>query len=541
MAKKIINDSVHGYIYLDSMASHIVDSAEFQRLKSIEQGSFRVVYPAARHDRFIHSLGTYYLSKKVGVHFIDNIYEDLNIELDKLLVAKITNTFYYAALLHDIGHAPFSHTTEKFFVKKATEGTPFINVQLFNAVESISTEKSQFEIFKKEFSEISPSPHEIMSATLLINKSKDFLMEHLKDIDLELAARMVLGSTYDYNNHDITRHEIKNELGVKNCFIRLLNSEIVDIDKMDYIKRDTQMSGFFNVPIDIERIVSSVTAVFDDEGCIYPAFRKSSLSVIDNVFRAKSEQAQWMVSHPIVKYDSELLSFCINSLSSRINANYIEEVFSMSALGKEGVTLEGKKYRLLCDTDIHSDLRKHYDDCDLIRELYERDSRRKPIWKSYYEYKYLFSDLIEPDGDDFVLRYFKPLVDTLQLYDIFVLNDKSFNSIEVNESIKNEVKAVALFLKDFCESENIPFDLTLITSTGNFNTKFDSKKVYITFSKLPKKNGKNFETYEFLKEPTKNENKPFFFIYSKQKFKPEHILRFKEKLSAQKKPIKKRA
>lgn len=118
MSQKILRDAIHGYISLDDMFIFIIDSPEFQRLKSIEQGSFRVLYPAARHDRFIHSLGTYHLAKKVSHYFIQNIDEDLNISIDKQILDKILTTFYYASLLHDIGHAPFSHTTECFLRKK---------------------------------------------------------------------------------------------------------------------------------------------------------------------------------------------------------------------------------------------------------------------------------------------------------------------------------------------------------------------------------------------------------------------------------------
>lgn len=77
MSTKIIKDSIHGYITLDETFSYIIDSSEFQRLKYIEQGSFRVLYPAARHDRFIHSLGTYHLACKFAQNFIQNIQEDL--------------------------------------------------------------------------------------------------------------------------------------------------------------------------------------------------------------------------------------------------------------------------------------------------------------------------------------------------------------------------------------------------------------------------------------------------------------------------------
>lgn len=339
MSTKIIKDSIHGYITLDETFSYIIDSSEFQRLKYIEQGSFRVLYPAARHDRFIHSLGTYHLACKFAQNFIQNIQEDLNIDLDKVKIEEVQKTFYYAALLHDIGHAPFSHTTEKFFKRKTeSDGSSIsINKQLCDAVFSIA-EKNEAERFKQEFDDCSPSPHEIMSATILINNADNFLRDKKDKFDLELAARMVIGCTYDYNRQEEISKEEKLFLGIKNCFIRLLNSDTVDVDKLDYITRDTRMSGFDNVSIDIERLVRSVTAIrLENEEWIYPAFRKNALSVIDNVFRAKTEQGLWMVSHPIVLYDSELLSYCIHRLDSLVGHDYISNVFSINALGQKGV------------------------------------------------------------------------------------------------------------------------------------------------------------------------------------------------------------
>ena len=115
-----IPDPIHGYISLSGMYANIVNTPEFQRLRSVEQGSFRPVYPGARHDRFIHSLGTYHLATKFVEHFFRNLEKDLNIALPADTVQRLKTTFRYAALLHDIGHAPFSHTTEHFFlVEKA--------------------------------------------------------------------------------------------------------------------------------------------------------------------------------------------------------------------------------------------------------------------------------------------------------------------------------------------------------------------------------------------------------------------------------------
>ena len=77
---KIIKDSVHGYIEVDDEFVKIINTAEFQRLKNIEQGSYRVLYPSARHDRFIHSLGVYHLAKLFSKSFIENIHDDLKIK-----------------------------------------------------------------------------------------------------------------------------------------------------------------------------------------------------------------------------------------------------------------------------------------------------------------------------------------------------------------------------------------------------------------------------------------------------------------------------
>ena len=533
MPQKIIKDSVHGYISLDSLFAHIIDSAEFQRLKSIEQGSFRVLYPAARHDRFIHSLGTYHLAKLFAKNFISNIKDDLRIYIDDKIQNKILTTFYYAALLHDIGHAPFSHTTEKFFKKKMTTNNDIvINEQLINAVSKV-IDKNKLNSFKKEFTDCAPSPHEIMSATILLEKSDEFLESNKDSIDLELAARMVIGCTFDYNNYKLETDDEKNICGIKNCFIRLLNSTTVDVDKMDYITRDTRMSGFHNVPIDIERLAKSVTAIRLEDGWLFPAFKKNAMSVIDNVFRAKVEQSLWMVSHPVVLYDSELLSYCINSLNSYIDKNYIGNVFSLEALGKDGITInDDKKYRLLNDIDINSDLRSFYDKSELIRELYERQSRRRPVWKSYYEYKYLFSvDKENIKMEEKVFIYFKGLIDYMKNSECFVLNEEKYIEISHDSNVSKNAKDAARFLKDFSKEENIPFDFALLLSSNSFSPKINPKLIFVSFGSLPKRNDYNYVTYEFLKGSSSGEDKRrLFYLYSKKKFSPDLINNFKNKL-----------
>ena len=96
---KLIHDPIHGHIELDDFAVRLVDTPEFQRLRRITQlGLAFLAYPSARHTRFEHSLGTFYLAKRIAEH---------NPEIEEGAV--------YAALLHDLGHYPFSHTLEVLY------------------------------------------------------------------------------------------------------------------------------------------------------------------------------------------------------------------------------------------------------------------------------------------------------------------------------------------------------------------------------------------------------------------------------------------
>lgn len=113
--KKIL-DSVHGHILVDDCyITAIIDTQEFQRLRRVEQTSIRSVYPSARHDRFIHSLGVFYVGKMIAEHLEKECGEfDVNVKS----YDSLKKSYLSACLLHDVGHAPFSHTFEEFYGKK---------------------------------------------------------------------------------------------------------------------------------------------------------------------------------------------------------------------------------------------------------------------------------------------------------------------------------------------------------------------------------------------------------------------------------------
>ncbi|QLK26609.1 HD domain-containing protein [Natrinema zhouii] len=96
---KVIKDSVHDHIQIDGVARDLLDTPAVQRLRNISQlGTVSLVYPSANHTRFEHSLGVYHLACEA--------LEQLNVD------GQQAERIHAAALLHDVGHSPFSHNLE---------------------------------------------------------------------------------------------------------------------------------------------------------------------------------------------------------------------------------------------------------------------------------------------------------------------------------------------------------------------------------------------------------------------------------------------
>jgi hypothetical protein len=110
--KNVLRDTVHGSIPFPDEVQRIVGLAEFQRLRYIKQLGFAyLVYPDAEHTRFSHSIGTWFLAMKMIEALLDRFTEG-----ESELLPEDINHFSAASLLHDIGHAPFSHALEDIII-----------------------------------------------------------------------------------------------------------------------------------------------------------------------------------------------------------------------------------------------------------------------------------------------------------------------------------------------------------------------------------------------------------------------------------------
>ncbi len=179
---KVVKDPIHGYILLDDLALELIDTPEMQRLRRIRQlGLSNLVYPGANHTRFEHSLGT--------LHLADQLLGQLGI------AGKDRGEVRAAALLHDVGHGPFSHAMEGLIIQH--------------------TGRSHDDVEKL-----------ISNSTIA-----DVLDAH--SLDPAHIAQLIKGET---------------------AYGQLINSEL-DVDRMDYLTRDAHYTGVAYGVIDYVRLI----------------------------------------------------------------------------------------------------------------------------------------------------------------------------------------------------------------------------------------------------------------------------------------------
>lgn len=188
MFKKKFKDPLYDYIEIDNtIVSQIIDTPSFQRLKDIRQTSYTPLFPAAYHNRYVHSLGVYHLGcmafKSIRPQLID--YGKGTKIYDK--IKTIQMVFELACLLHDVGHAPFSHTGEKFYLDKSET--------LYKSLKECVNEK-KFSIDFDALGAKKPAPHECMSCIVGLRIYSNYF-ENAEQRDL--FSRCIIGMPIEFD------------------------------------------------------------------------------------------------------------------------------------------------------------------------------------------------------------------------------------------------------------------------------------------------------------------------------------------------------
>lgn len=382
---KCIKDPIYGYVRIPvGVIDNYVNAPLFQRLRFVNQAGYTALFPSSTHNRFVHSIGVYYLGRHVSHSVQAALSDDL-----KEKWKDYFDVFELACLLHDVGHAPFSHTGEGFYLPKKDDYSD-IHRQL---AESISDDSSVITKLKEEFSDIekkakSAKPHELMSAIVGIRDFLRFQGDFVEDQHFDFFARAIAG--YEYTDASALKpgDGSPTDMSFANALISLLNSAVVDVDKLDYLLRDAYLLGFDTVRVDYQRLVNCVTIEPVGTKCEV-VFGKNAVSVLENVVYGRDAERKWLQGHPIVLYEADLLKQAIVETLQTYELNPTD-LFCYEALSSRGtVKVAGVPVRYLCDADLLFWMKSCGGEKAL--QYFDRTKWYKPIWKSEFEFRSIFS------------------------------------------------------------------------------------------------------------------------------------------------------
>jgi len=227
-----IRDPIHGTIRFDEAELSLIDHRSFQRLRWIKQlGLADLAYPGATHTRYSHGLGTTHIATRM----FDWVSRDFELLPDER--RRLRTTVRVAALCHDLGHAPLSHTTESFMpAVSALELGPW----------SAGSEDRR-------------ATHEDYTLKILTDSDLTPLMRRCfrdRGLEPEDIAALVAGRGPSGTTDRFT-------VGGRNWMpiLRQCVSSELDADRMDYLLRDSYFAGVPYGRYDLDWLIENLVAV----------------------------------------------------------------------------------------------------------------------------------------------------------------------------------------------------------------------------------------------------------------------------------------
>lgn len=220
-----IRDPIFGFITINEWEREIIDHWAFQRLRRIKQLALTdMVYPGATHTRFEHSLGVMHIATQMFDSIVEKNADFLKSELnftdagfqrDRVLVRL-------ASLLHDVGHAPFSHAGEEVMPINPATGKPY--------------------------------KHEAYSEAVIRYLMRDVIEDH------------PLNQNYHIKADDVADFLAGKPSVQRSLLWRSLISGQLDADRADYLLRDSHHIGVEYGKYDLKRLLVTLTVGYDENG-----------------------------------------------------------------------------------------------------------------------------------------------------------------------------------------------------------------------------------------------------------------------------------
>jgi HD superfamily phosphohydrolase len=326
-----IKDPVHGYVYITEFEKQIIDSYPVQRLRRLRQlAGAEYVYPGANHTRFEHSVGVMYLAGKV----IENPNIMQRIDEGEAEMARI------AALLHDVGHGPFSHVFEHLLDKKLNK------------------------------------THEDMTEWIIMKSE-------LKD----------LLSDCGYNPKEVGKLATGHAENRK-AFLNQIISSAVDVDKLDFVVRDTHHTGAEYGYVDIFRLIHALDVLGENL-----AVDLGALSALESLIIARIESFKSIYFHRVGRAAQIMLAIAMEKANEELGLTSFKTPEEYLAM--DDYTLWTKLRHCKYSSEIIKNLeRRRMLKCAYERTFYETDAVISNIFSQEAHRKQMQADIAKKAGVD---------------------------------------------------------------------------------------------------------------------------------------------
>jgi HD superfamily phosphohydrolase len=301
-----IKDPVHGYVYVTENEKDVMDTYPMQRLRRIRQlAGSEYVYPSANHTRFEHCIGVMYLAGKV----VENPSISRIVNDDEADITRI------AALLHDMGHGPFSHVFEHLLVKNLNK------------------------------------THEDMTEWL-IEKS-------------EVGDKL---SAIGYSAKEVAQLAVGRMHKPGRAFLDQIISSAVDVDKQDFIVRDTYHTGAEYGFIDVFRLIHALDVLGENL-----AVELGALSALEAMIIARIESFKSIYFHRVGRAAQIMLATAMEKANEELGLTAFKTPEEYLAMDDYTVWAAAKK----CEKSrpiIEALERRRMLKCAYERTFYDKDT-----------------------------------------------------------------------------------------------------------------------------------------------------------------------
>lgn len=447
---KQVRDVAHEYIQLTELDVKIINTDYFQRLRNIRQLTSKYVYMTTNHTRFEHSLGVMQLVRNAINHLQKNCPDILD-DYEDVSWDELWFNGSLAGLFHDIGHLPFSHLGEQIYEITFTESErKKVISKIIAVIEECNSRLTvnrkiliqdncddlSEEVKKRLFNH--GAIHELFSVYIFL-KNYFFMLKDY-NVNYDLIVRAILG--IEYKNHDLK--------WPYNIVISLLNSDSIDMDKLDYIIRDKIYTNIETANIDTKRLFSNMTIHKRMKKITYNA---GATSVLQNIIEARDSLYMWVYNHHISVYTDFIYLYLCQNLNEVYQFCEHEEKEKNEFINFSGYTclnlkdffsLESINEHLVSENDILAALKAKYIGLSSRFDTQEWCSSCKKCILDKWDKKIAFIKKL--NWQIFNRQYLKPLWKTIHEYNVFM--KRYFDDDEIRFRVARKVSENENFRKD---------------------------------------------------------------------------------------------